>query len=445
MRYSNRDLRRLLIPIIIEQVLTALMGTVDTMMVTRVSSAAISGVSLVDSINKLVLYLLTAIGTGGSIICAQYLGHRDKTDSDEAGRQVLLTSAALSLVVTVFCLCCYKWLLRVIFGTVEPDVMSNAVDYFYITVFGYPAIAIFGACSALYRAGGSTRLPMVISVTSNLINIAGNAILIFGFDMGAAGAALSTSVSQWLAAIVILICQLRPGQTVDVGRLTDIRPKMRVIWLVLCVGLPTGVENSMFQLGKLVVQSTVSTLGTTAIAANAIVVVLEFLTSVASMAIGTGLVTVAGQCVGAGELDQAKYYTKKLTLWSAVVLLVCNWLIYFVTAPITRLAGMEPDAAELTVSVMLVISIVKPLLWPLAFTPLNGMRAAGDVNYIMVSSSVSMWVFRVGLTLLLCRVMHVGLIGIWCGYFADWAVRSALFTYRFYSDKWHSRKIIEDV
>lgn len=443
--FSSRDLRRLLIPLVIEQVLTALMGTVDTMMVTRVSSAAISGVSLVDSINKLVLYLLTAIGTGGSIICAQYLGHRDKKDSDEAARQVLLASAALSLIVTVFCLGCYKWLLRVIFGTVEPDVMASAIGYFRITIFGYPAIAIFGACAALYRAGGNSRLPMMISVLSNLLNIAGNAMLIFGFGMGAVGAALATVASQWAAAAAIFICLCRPGQTVDVGRLGSIRPKPAMIWLVLCVGLPTGVENSMFQLGKLVVQSTVSTLGTTAIAANAIVAVLEFLSSMPSMGIGIGLVTIAGQCVGAGELDQAKYYTKKLTAWSFLVLFVCNWLIYFVTAPVTRLAGMEPDAASLTISVMLVISIIKPFAWPLAFTPINGMRAAGDVKCIMVISSISMWVFRVGVTLLLCRALHVGLIGVWCGYFADWIARSLMFTHRFFSDKWHSHKIIEDV
>ena len=169
MLYSNRDLRRLLIPLVIEQVLTALMGTVDTMMVTRVSSAAISGVSLVDSINKLVLFLLTAIGTGGSIICAQYLGHKDKKNSDEAARQVILTSAMLSLVLTLFCLGCYKWLLRVIFGTVEPDVMASAIAYFRITIFGYPAIAAFGACAAPeLTTSSSTRLvfsSMILVIT----------------------------------------------------------------------------------------------------------------------------------------------------------------------------------------------------------------------------------------------------------------------------------------
>lgn len=444
MLFSNRDLRGLLIPLVIEQVLTALMGTVDTMMVTRVSSAAISGVSLVDSINKLVLFLLTAIGTGGSIICAQYLGHRDKKNSDEAARQVIITSVLLSLLVTAFCLSCYKWLLRVIFGTVEPDVMASAVEYFRITIFGYPAIAVFGACAALYRAGGNSRLPMMISVSSNLLNIGGNALLIFGLHMGAAGAALSTVICQWAAASAIFICQCRPGQTIDLGRLSSIRPRPAVIWPVLCVGLPTGVENSMFQLGKLVVQSTVATLGTTAIAANAIVAVLEMLSSMPSMGIGTGLVTVAGQCAGAGELDQARHYIKKLTLWSFLSLFVCNWVIYFLTAPVTRLAGMEPEAAALTVSIMLVVSILKPFTWPLAFTPINGMRAAGDVKYVMVIACISMWVFRVGVSLLLCRVLHVGLIGIWWGYLVDWIFRSVMFTHRFFSDKWHSHKIIGD-
>lgn len=443
--FSNRDLRRLIIPLIIEQVLAALMGTVDTMMVSRVGSAAISGVSLVDSINKLVIYLFTALATGGTIICSQYLGHKDKKDSDEAARQVLLSSFALSLLVTVFCLCCYKWLLKIIFGTVEQSVMDSAVTYFSITIFGYPFLALFDASSALYRAGGNSKLPMFISVTCNLLNIAGNALLIFVFNLGVAGAAISTLVSQVAAAIVILIFLRRPGQVMEVGSLLKIRPNFNVIWRVLCVGLPTGIENAMFQFGKLVVQSTVSILGTTAIASNAVVVVLELMSSTPSMAIGLGLVTVAGQCIGAGKLDEAKYYTKKLTLWSFVVLLVVNWLIYFITPLVTRAAGMEADAAQMTIYVMLVISIVKPITWPLAFTPSNGMRAAGDVTYTMVVSTVTMWVFRVGLTTVLCRFMGVGLVGIWCGYFADWTVRSVLFTVRFYGKKWYRHRVIDYV
>ena len=442
MMFTNRDLRKLLIPLIVEQVLTSLMGIADTMMVSNVSSAAVSGVSLVDSINKLVIFLFTALTTGGTIVCAQYLGRQDRANSDRAARQVLLRAFALAVLISALCLVWRRGLLHLIFGSVEADVMAAAETYFLITAFSYPFLALFDAGAALYRAAGNSRLPMVISVCSNLVNIAGNAVLMFGLRLGVAGAAIATTGATVLSALAMMICLHRPGQPVSVGPYTAIRPEWRTIGLVIGIGLPTGVENAMFQFGKLIVQSTVSTLGTAAIAANAIVVVLEFLSSMPSMAIGIGLMTVAGQCIGAGRLDEAKYNIRKLTLWSAAVLFVQNWIIFALTKPVTVLAGLEPAAAALTVEVMLVISIVKPELWPLAFTPANGMRAAGDVRFGMIVSTVSMWVFRVGLTTVLCRFLGVGLIGIWCGYFADWFVRSVAFTLRYRGGRWAEKRVI---
>lgn len=443
--FSNRMLRRLLIPLIIEQLLTSLVGIVDTMMVSNVGSAAISGVSLVDSINKLILFLFTALGAGGAIVCAQYLGRGNKKDSNQAARQVLLSALALGLLTAAVCLGFRKGLLHLIFGQVEANVMQAAETYFLITSFTYPFIALFNASAALYRAAGNTRLPMIVSAASNGLNIIGNAVLMFVFDLGVAGAAISTLISFVVSAVVMLAFQRRPGQTIEVGNLTALRPDWKVILLVLSIGLPTGVENAMFQFGKLMVQSTVSTLGTTAIAANAVVTVLEYMSSMPSTAIGTGMMTVAGQCIGAGKLDEAKYNIKKLSLWGAVVLLAANWLIFGLTFPVAWLAGMESDAAQLTIHVMLVISIVKPFLWPLSFLPINGMRAAGDVKFGMIASTISMWVFRVGLTTLLCRFLGVGLVGIWCGYFADWFVRSVVFSLRYISGKWTEHKVIDKV
>ena len=441
--FSNQSLRRLLIPLIIEQLLTSLVGTVDTMMVSNVGSAAISGVSLVDSINKLILFLFTALATGGAIVCAQYLGRKDKENSDRAGRQVLISALALGVLVAAACLVFRKGMLHLIFGQVEADVMEAAEVYFLITAFSYPFIALFNASSALYRAAGNTRLPMIVSAASNALNVVGNAILMFGLDLGVAGAAISTLVSFIVAAVVMLVFQRRPGQKIEVGRLTALRPDWRVILLVLSIGLPTGVENAMFQFGKLMVQSTVSTLGTTAIAANAVVTVLEYMSSMPSTAIGTGMMTVAGQCIGAGRLDEAKANIKKLTAWGAAVLLAANWLIFGLTFPVVWLAGLETAEAELTIHVMLVISIVKPFLWPLSFLPINGMRAAGDVKFGMIASTISMWVFRVGLTTVLCRFLGVGLVGIWCGYFADWFVRSVVFSLRYVSGKWTRHRVID--
>ena len=440
--FSNRDLKKLLIPLVVEQILTALMGTMDTMMVARVSSAAISGVSIVDSINKLVIFLFGAMATGGTIICSQYIGHRDRQAANNAGRQVLLSSLALSVIVAVLCFLLRRFLLKLIFGTVEADVMANAVSYFSIVVLGYPFLTLFSAGAALYRAGGNSRLPMIVSIVSNAINIAGNALLIFVFHLGAAGAAIATVFSQFISAVVILVCLRRPGQVIDVGPYLRIRPDLNVIWRVLCVGIPTGVENAMFQFGKLIVQSTVSTLGTVAMASNALVVTVELFSSMPSMAIGQGLVTVAGQCVGAGRIDEARGYIKKLTLWSGIVLLIANWALYFATPLVTKAAGAEPEVAKLTLHTVFIISLVKPFIWNIAFTPGNGMRAAGDVRYSMILSTVSMWIFRVGLSTVLCRVCGVGLIGIWCGYFADWTCRTICFHLRFRSDKWHSHSLI---
>ncbi len=441
--FSNKALWRLLIPIMLEQLLTSLVGTVDTMMVSNVGSAAVSGVSLVDSINKLILFLFTALATGGTIVCSQYLGRGDKKKSSGAAKQVLLSAMVLGILVGGFCFFFRKGILRLIFGTVEADVMQAAVTYLMITAFTYPFIAVFNAAAAIFRSSGNTRLPMIISVCSNVLNVIGNAVLMFVFDMGVAGAALATLLSFVVATVAILIYLCKPGQTIEIGKLTDLRVDWKVIFLVLSIGLPTGIENAMFQFGKLMVQSTVSTLGTTAIAANAIVTVLEYMGSMPSTAIGTGMMTVVGICIGAGRLDEAKRNIKKLTLWGACVLVAVNWIIFALTAPVTRLTGLNAEEAALTVHVMLVISIIKPFLWPLSFLPVNGLRAAGDVKFCMVVSTVSIWICRVGLTTILCRFLGVGLVGIWIGFFVDWTVRSITFSLRYLSGKWTRHQVIE--
>ena len=442
MMFSDKDLRKLLIPLIIEQVLTSFMGTIDTLMVSNIGSAAVSGVSCVDSINKLVLFLFTSVSTGGCIICSQFLGRNDKKGAGNAAKQVILTSVAISVFLMAVCLVFREGLLKLVFGAVEQDVMEAALAYFLITIISYPFTAMFNSCAAVYRAAGNSRLPMIVSASSNLLNIAGNYVLLFVVRMGVAGAALSTTVSMALACIVIMVTLNRDTQAVEVGNYLKLRPDFNLILKVLKIGIPTGIENSMFQFGKLIVQSTVATLGTMAIASNAIVTQLEFFSSMPSQAVGIGLVTVAGQCIGAGKTDEARYYIKKLTIWAAVLLVITNWLIYAVSRPVCALAGFDESLTALTMSVMLVISIVKPFLWPLAFVPSNGMRAAGDVNFTMITAVISMWVFRVGLTTVLCRFMNVGLIGIWCGYFLDWFVRSIVNSLRYRSGKWTRHKVI---
>lgn len=428
----------------IEQVLNALMGAADTMMVSNAGSAAISAVSLVDSINILVLYVFTAMATGGTIICSQYIGHREEDMACEAGKQLVLSVTALSVAVTILCLLLRRPLLQLIFGSVEADVMANSLTYFFITALSYPFIALYNSGAALFRTCGNSRLPLAISTVANLINVIGNAIFIFGFHMGVAGAALSTLLSRVICAVAVMLCLRRPKQAIVVKDYFSIRPNMRLIKRIMAIGIPTGIENGMFQFGKLAIQSTVSTMATVEIAAQAMTSTLEMMTSNASIGVGLAMVTIVGQCVGAWKLDEAKYYIKRLTWYGELGIIVSCAIIAAAIKPITVLGGMEPAAAEICIKLTWLICIVKPILWAFGFMPPYGLRAAGDVKFTMIFSICSMWFCRVILAIVLVRVFHLGLLSIWIAMFIDWALRVVVYTIRLSGDKWIHKAVISE-
>ena len=435
--FTNRMIRNLLIPVVLEQLLNSIMGTADTMMVSNVGSAAISAVSLVDSINVLVIQAFSALAAGGAIVCAQYIGQRNKEKANESARQVLFIITAISVAVSLICLVFQKPLLRLIFGSVEAEVMRASEIYFFYTALSFPFIAAYDSAASIFRAQDNTRGPMTISMISNVMNIAGNAIMIWVFHMGVAGAALSTLISRIFCAVVVLI-QLRKereGQEIVVRDYFKIRPNWSMIKRILGIGIPSGVENSMFQLGKLAIQSTVSTLGTAAIAAQAMTNILENLNGIAAIGVGVGLMTIVGQCLGAGRKDEAVYYIKKLCVIAEIVVLTSCLIVFALTKPVTILGGMEKESADMCFHMVMWITIMKPLVWTMAFVPGYGLRAAGDVKFSMITSCCTMWACRFCLCVFLIRVMGFGPMGVWIGMFADWTVRSIIFTWRFHSQQ----------
>lgn len=440
--FSTKDLWLLLIPIMVEQLLNSLMGMIDTMMVSNVGSAAMSAVSLVDSINMLVIQVFAALATGAAIICSQYLGRKDRTGSNEAARQIFITVIAISVAIMIICLSFRRPILSLVFGAVEPEVMENSLIYFFITAVSYPFIALFSAGSAFYRAGGNSKFPMKISVISNFINIFGNAVLIFGCDMGVAGAAISTLISRIFSTVVIFWYLSKPKQDIVLNHYFQIRPDFSLIGKVLAIGIPAGIENGMFQFGKLAIQSTVSTLGTDAIAAQAMTLIFENVNGIAGIGVGIGLMTVAGQAFGAGRKEEAKYYIVKLTGYAEIVLLISCLIVFVFCKPIMYLAGMEPESMRLCYEMMVAITIAKPLLWALSFIPPYGLRAAGDVKFSMITATCTMWFCRVALAIFMMRVVKIGPMGVWVGMFADWGIRSIIFTARFLGGKWARKKVL---
>lgn len=442
MMFTGSQLRALLVPVIVEQLLNSFMGMADTMMVSQVGSAAISAVSLVDSINVLVIQVFAALATGGTIICSQYLGRKDMKDSNEAAKQVTLTVTVISVVITALCVVLRTPLLHFVFGQVEADVMADSTIYFLITAVSFPFIALFSAGSAFYRAGGESRFPMRISVISNLLNIAGNAVLIFGFHLGVAGAALSTLVSRIFCTVVVFYFLRKPKQPIVLSHYASIRPDFSLIGKILAVGIPSGIENGMFQFGKLAIQSSVSTLGTTAIAAQAMTIIMENVNGIGGIGVGIALMTVVGQCIGAGRKEEAKYYIVRLTLYGELIILVSCLFVLAITKPVTFLAAMEPASAALCFEMVTAITIVKPIVWTLSFVPAYGMRAAGDVRFSMIYGSLTMWFCRVALCVYLIRFQGFGPIAVWIGMFADWTLRAVGFSLRFLSGRWLDRKVI---
>ena len=440
--FTNRMIRSLLIPVVLEQLLNSIMGTADTMMVSNVGSAAISAVSLVDSINILVIQAFSALAAGGAIVCAQYIGQQNQERANESARQVLFIITLISIVVSAICLGFKKPLLRLIFGSVEADVMRASEIYFFYTALSFPFIALYDAAASIFRAQDNTKGPMTISMISNIMNIVGNAIMIWGFHMGVAGATIATLISRIFCALVVLIQLRRERQPIVVRDYLKIRPDWPMIGRILGIGIPSGVENSMFQLGKLAIQSTVSTLGTVAIAAQAMTNILENLNGIAGIGVGVGLMTIVGQCMGANRKDEAVYYIKKLSVIAEVTIIVSCLLVFILTRPVTMLGGMEKTSADMCRHMVMWITIVKPIMWVLAFVPAYGLRAAGDVKFSMISSCAVMWLCRFCLSVLLIRGLGFGPMGVWIGMFADWTVRAVLFTWRFHSRKWLEHKVI---
>lgn len=440
--FDNKKLAALLIPLAVDQLLNSFMGTVDTLVVSNLGSAAISAVSLVDSINILIVQAFFALASGGTVVCSHYLGCGKKEHAQEAARQLVFITFVLSAVIAGMCLLFNGPMLALIFGKVESAVMVNAKKYFFFSAISYPFIALYDDGSCILRAQENSRLPMLISVISNILNIILNLLFVWVFHWGVAGSATATMLARMFSMVTVLVKLRNPQLEIQLRKYFTIRPDWDEIKRILRIGVPSGVENSMFQFGKLAIQSTVSTLGTIAIAAQAMTNILENLNGIAAIGIGIGMMTVVGQCLGAGRKDEAIYYIKKLTAVAEIVIVASCALVFLATKPVTILGGMEPESAKMCLYMVGWITVVKPIVWTLAFIPAYGMRAAGDVRFSMILSCISMWAFRVTLCIYLCRVHGFGPIAVWIGMFTDWTIRGIVFTFRFMGRRWLEHKVV---
>ena len=410
--------------------------------IARLHSAAISAVSLVDAINILIVQAFFALASGGTVVCSHYLGCEKKERATNAARQLVFITFAMSLVIAIACHLFSNQLLGVIFGQVEPAVMDNAKKYFFFSAMSYPFIALYDDGACILRAQENSKLPMQISFVANGINVALNLIFVWVLHLGVAGSSAATMIARAFAMVAVLYKLRNPKMKIQLRDYSSIRPEWEEIKRILHIGVPSGIENGMFQFGKLAIQSTVSLMGTAAIAAQGMTNIIENLNGIMSIGMGIGLMTVVGECLGAGEKEEAVYYIKKISIAAEVVLIATCLLMFGLTYPITYFGGMEPESAKLCIFMVTCITIVKPIVWIMAFIPPYGFRAAGDVRFTMTTSMLCMWFCRVVLAMVLARVFHMGPIAVWIGMFTDWTIRGIIYTIRFKNRKWLAHQVI---
>ena len=442
--FSRSALLRLIIPLVIEQLLLMTVGMADTVMVTTSGEAAVSGVSLVDNINNLIIQVFSALSTGGAVVVSQYLGRQDVDNAKSAAKQLLYAMTALSVLLMAAALLFRQHILALIFGHVEADVMASALVYFLLTAAAYPFMGVYNAGAALFRAMGNSKVSMFCSLIINIINIAVNAVFIYGFHMGAAGAGIGTLVSRVAAAVIIMALLNHPDHVVRVEGLLRFEFRGAIVKRILFIGIPNGLENGMFQAGKLMVLNLITTFGTSAVAANAIANSVAGVVNVPCQALGLAIITVIGQCMGAGETGQAARYTRNLVGASYLCMLVMSTAMFFSAGALVTLFNLTPQACAMAAQVLRVCAVGNILFWPMSFTLPSSLRAAGDAVFTMGVSLCSMFACRVALSYVFACSwgLGLGLLGVWLAMIADWVVRAVFFLVRYLRGKWKRIKVI---
>lgn len=442
-RFSGAYLRRLIWPLMLEQLLLVTVGLADSVMVARCGEAAVSGVSLVDSINQLLIQLFSALATGGAVVVSQHLGRREGGKAGDAAKQLIWASLLFSVVIAGGVIAGNRSILQLIYGRVDSEVMAAGVTYFWLSALSYPFLAVSNAGAALFRTQGNSRVSMLVSVLMNIINIGGNALLIFGFNMGVAGAAVASLAGRAAAAVLTLALLCRPSHALHIPRLFRPHFSREVLGRILQVGVPNGLENSMFHIGKLLVASLVSGFGTAAIAANAVANNVAGLSNVPGNALCLALLPLVGQCVGAGDYRDARHYTRKIMLISYATVAALAVPLFLATPWLTQVYRLSGQTAAQATEVLRVFFVCSAVFWPQSFVLPNALRGAGDAKFTMLVSMLSMWVFRIGFSYILCGVFEMRLLGVWVAMIIDWVVRGTVFIVRMRGARWQKKAVID--
>lgn len=442
MMFSNKDLKNMIIPMFFEQLLVMLVGIVDTFVISYAGESAVAGVSLVNSFNTIFIYLFTALASGGAVVISQYIGKKDKENSVKSSSQLFMFSTIFSIVIAVLVLIFNESLLKLLFGEVENSVMDACITYLRISAYSYPAIAIYNAGAALYRSMGKTKVTMYISIVSNIINAVGNMIGVFVLHAGVAGVAYPSLLARLFSAVVITVLCFKKSNITYYVKEWILKFDVKLLKSILNIAVPNGIEQGVFQLVKVALSIVVAMFGTYQIAANGVAQSIWSLAALVGVTMGPIFITVIGQCMGAGDIDSAKYYFKKLMKWTLVFSIIWNVFIFVLTPFIMKFYALSDQTIDLIIVLVLIHNIFNTVAFPFSGPLSNGLRATGDVKFTMIVSIASTVLGRFVFSIILAVYMNLGVIGIALAMCLDWSIRAVVFYLRLKSEKWTQFKVI---
>ncbi|MGS5517957.1 MATE family efflux transporter [Clostridioides difficile] len=450
--FIRKNVIKLAIPIMIEQTFVMLLGVFNTMMAGHIGEEAVSAVGMVDSINNIFISVFAALSVGATVVVAQQIGKRDSENVNETIKQALVSGVILSFTITIL-----MWVFRIgvinlFYGSAEELVKSNAKLYIEFTLFTYPFIATQQIANGILRGCGDVKKPMYVTMFMNIINVTLGYILIYGIDLnslginlqipsyGITGAAMSIAIARIIGCIVIVRALFKGNEFISIGKIFPIKIDVETQKSIFNIGIPAGVEQLLFNAGKLIVQVFIVTMGTSAIASNAIGMSIASIINVIGNALALSATTLVGQYIGRGDIKGAKSTLLYLTKFATVCLFAVGAIFIPIAPWISSMYTQNTSVID--VSTQLIRSdCLAMVIWPISFVLSAGLKGAGDTRYTMMTAIIGMWIFRIFTGYVLGVVLKFGVLGIWIGMYTDWLVRGTLYCLRLRGTKWLKHKL----
>jgi len=444
--FIRKDVLKLAIPIMIEQTFVMLLGTCNTMMAGHIGEQAVSAIGMVDSINNMFISFFAALSVGATVVVAQQIGRNKPKKANETAKQAIVSGILVSLIITLLLWIFRIKLINVLYGSAEELVKIDAKLYLEFTLLTYPFIAIEQIANGILRGCGDTKTPMQITIFMNLINIALGYTLIFGINalsipsFGIAGAAVAIAIARLIGTLIIMLVLFRGSKIIKLKNIFPFKFDMEIQKNIFNIGIPAGMEQVIFNAGKLIVQMFIVTMGTASIAANAISSSIAIMINVPGNSLCLAATTFVGQYVGRNDIKGAKNTLIYLTKFGTICLVSLGLIFIPISRWLASLYTNIPEVINIS-STLTRSNSIALIAWGISFILSSGLKGAGDTRYTMLTAFIGMWIFRIFAGYILGIVLGIGVLGIWIAMYIDWVVRGIMYCFRLRGNNWLKHRI----